>query len=83
VDGNITVDGTEMVTTHCQTVMLDRFSIGVNGTTGVNEMAAGKTVARVDYFNLAGQQNDRPDSGVTIVVTTYTDGTSSTTKIIK
>ncbi len=83
VRGDITVDGTELVTTGCQTVMLDGFTIGVNGTTGVNEMAAGKTVARVDYFNLAGQQIDRPESGVSIVVTTYTDGTSSTSKIIK
>ncbi len=83
VRGDITVDGTELVTTGCQTVMLDGFTIGVNGTTGVNEMAAGKTVARVDYFNLAGQQIDRPDSGVSIVVTTYTDGTSSASKIIK
>ncbi|MBR7012610.1 MAG: leucine-rich repeat protein [Muribaculaceae bacterium] len=83
VRGDITVDGTELVTTGCQTVMLDGFTIGVNGTTGVNEMAAGKTVARVDYFNLAGQQIDCPESGVSIVVTTYTDGTSSTSKIIK
>ena len=83
VRGDITVDGTELVTTGCQTVMLDGFTIGVNGSTGVNEMAAGKTVARVDYFNLAGQQIDCPESGVSIVVTTYTDGTSSTSKIIK
>jgi hypothetical protein len=83
VRGDITVDGTELVTTGCQTVILDGFTIGVNGTTGVNEVAAGKTVARVDYFNLAGQQIDCPESGVSIVVITYTDGTSSATKIIK
>ena len=80
-DGDITVDDIEMVTTACEMVHLDNFTIGVNNVTAVNEVTAGKTVARVDYFNVAGQRIDRPDSGVTLVVTTYTDGTRSTTKL--
>ena len=83
VEGLITVDGIELVTTDCQTVMLDGFAIGVHGATSVNELNSGKEVARVDYFNLAGQRINRPDSGVTIVVTTYTDGTRSTTKLFQ
>ena len=83
IDGAILVDGIELVTTDCQTVRLDAFAIGVNSATSVNEIAGGKAVARVDYFNMAGQQLDRPESGVTLVVTTYTDGTRSTTKIMK
>ena len=83
VFGDITVDGIEMVTTDCQSVRLDGFAISVNNTTAVNELANGKTVARVDYFNLAGQQVDSPESGVTLVVTTYTDGTRTTSKVFK
>ncbi len=62
---------------------MNNFTIDVNSTTSVNELSGVKAVARVDYFNLAGQQIDRPSSGVTLVVTTYTDGTRSTTKVIK
>ena len=83
VTGNITVDGIEMVTTNCRTVMLDAFAIGVKSPTSVNELANGKTVARVEYFNLAGQQIERPEHGVTLIVTTYTDGTRTTTKVIR
>jgi hypothetical protein len=83
VVGSIIVDDIEMVTANCQTVLMNNFTIGVNSTTSVNELSGVKAVARVDYFNLAGQQIDRPSSGVTLVVTTYTDGTRSTTKVIK
>ena len=50
---------------------------GVAGVTGSHEVAA------VDYYNLAGQRSTRPWQGVNIVVTRYTDGTSSTNKQIK
>ena len=83
VNSDITVDGIELVTTDCQTVRPDAFAIGVSSATSVNEIAGGKTVARVDYFNVAGQQVDRPDNGVTIVITTYSDGTRTTTKILQ
>ena len=83
VVGSIIVDDIEMVTANCQTVLMNNFTIGVNSTTSVNELSGVKAVARVDYFNLAGQQIDRLSSGVTLVVTTYTDGTRSTTKVIK
>ena len=83
VEGDITVDGIELVTADCQTVLLNGFAIGVNTATSVNEVASGKTVARVDYFNLAGQRIARPEGGVTLVVTTYTDGTRTTEKVIQ
>jgi hypothetical protein len=50
--------------------------------TGVNEMNAGKTVENVRYFNVAGQEMAQP-SGLTIQVTTYTDGTTSAVKVVK
>ena len=48
----------------------------------VNEMNAGKTVANVRYFNVAGQEMAQPN-GMTIKVTTYTDGTTSAAKVVK
>ena len=83
VEGVINVDGIEMVTTSCHTMKLNAFGIGVNSETAINESAAGKTIASVDYFNVAGQRLDEPMSGVTIIVTTYTDGTFSTAKVMR
>jgi len=50
--------------------------------TKVDEINAGKTVAAERYFNVAGQEISQPD-GLTIVLTTYSDGTASASKIIK
>ena len=48
----------------------------------VNEIEASKTVTAVNYYNLAGQQMANP-SGLTIQVTTYSDGTTTATRVIK
>ena len=48
----------------------------------VDEVNDGKTVASVRYFNAAGQEMSQP-SGLTIQVTTYSDGTTSAAKVIK
>ena len=48
----------------------------------VDELVSGKTVASVRYFNVAGQEMAQP-SGMTIQVTTYTDGTTSAAKVVK
>ena len=42
-----------------------------------------KNVAGVKYYNVAGVESDVPFNGVNIVVTTYDDGSRSTTKILK
>ena len=52
------------------------------GYTELEEMNASKTVAGVRYFNMAGQEMQEAN-GMTIVVTTYTDGTTSAVKVIK
>jgi hypothetical protein len=83
VNGDITVDGIELVTPNCNSVQLDGFTIVVNNATGVNETSIVKTVARMEYYNLAGQRLDRPESGVILVVTSYTDGTRVTSRLIK
>lgn len=51
--------------------------------TGVEDVNAEKTVAGVGYYNLLGAASDRPFEGVNVVVTTYTDGTKSSKKIVK
>ena len=51
--------------------------------TAIDEISGNKTVAGVVYYNLAGQQSAQPVDGVNIVVTTYTDGTRTTAKVIK
>ena len=50
--------------------------------TGIAEMNADKQVAGVRYFNMAGQEMQQAE-GLTIVVTTYTDGTTSAVKVMK
>ena len=54
----------------------------VSPATGLSEMNADKAVAGVRYFNMAGQEMTEAN-GMTIVVTTYTDGTTSTAKVMK
>jgi hypothetical protein len=58
------------------------FTIHEGETSSVNELANGKTVAGVRYFNMAGQEMQEAN-GMTIVVTTYTDGTTSAVKVMK
>ena len=53
-----------------------------DNATSVNEIANGKAVANVRYFNVAGQEMQEVN-GMTIVVTTYTDGTTSAVKVMK
>lgn len=51
-------------------------------STGVNDVAAGKTVAGVRYFNMAGQEMSEA-KGICIAVITYTDGTTHAVKIVR
>jgi len=85
---NVTGDGTYRVETYCtadgyaqSSNTNAEFSIA-EGETAVGEILNGKTVANVRYFNMAGQEMQQAD-GVTIMVTTYTDGTTTTTKVMK
>lgn len=52
-------------------------------STGVEDVDAEKTVAGVTYYNLLGVSSDSPFEGVNVAVTTYTDGTKSSKKIVK
>jgi hypothetical protein len=54
----------------------------VDPETAIKEMNAGKAIANVRYFNTAGQEMQEAN-GMTIVVTTYTDGTTNAVKVKK
>ena len=54
-----------------------------SGPTAIDDVNANKTVASQRYFNIAGVEMNEAAQGVNIVVTTYTDGTTSTAKVLK
>lgn len=58
-------------------------SLRSNVVTGVDDVDAVKKVAGVTYFNLNGQQAAEPFSGVYVKVTTYTDGSKQSVKMVK
>ncbi len=72
---NYTVDG---ITNKSNIVYLDVYP----KPSAVDEVNAGKSVSSVRYFNVAGQEMTHP-SGLTIQVTTYSDGSTSAVKVIK
>ena len=82
-EGAILVDGIQLVTPEGLTTRPSGFVIAKDNATSVNEVANAKAIDHIDYYNMAGQCLERPESGVTLVVTTYTDGTRSATKIIQ
>lgn len=51
--------------------------------TGIDGVDCDKQVKSVSYYNNMGQMSDKPFNGINIIVTTYTDGTHSSTKMIK
>ena len=61
-----------------------KLTIYVDNTTGIEGIAVenGKTVENRQYVNVAGQVSDRPFRGVNIIVTRYTDGTTTSAKAI-
>ncbi len=54
-----------------------------NPDVAVANINAGKAVAGVKYYNVAGQAADSAFEGVNIVVTTYADGTQNVVKVVK
>ena len=54
----------------------------VSPATGMTDVMSGKTIASQRYFNVAGQEM-KEANGLTIIVATYTDGTTSAAKVVK
>ncbi len=51
--------------------------------TAVEDVNGKKVVDSVRYYNLMGQESKSPFEGINIVVTRYTDGSSSTAKVLR
>lgn len=51
--------------------------------TAIGGVQSGKTITRVVYYNLMGVASDVPYPGINIVETRYSDGTRTTTKVIR
>ncbi len=54
-----------------------------NIVTGLSNVIAERYVTSVTYFNMMGQQSSKPFQGVNIVVKRYSDGSTSTAKVLK
>ena len=61
---------------------MDKFQVEDNSVTAVEDNMVAKKVEGVKYVNLAGQTSSRPFDGVNVVVTSYTDGTVRTAKVV-
>ena len=62
---------------------MDKFQVLDDASTAVESIGADKQVAGVQYVNLSGMTSDKPFDGMNVVVTTFTDGTTSTAKVMK
>ncbi len=51
--------------------------------TAIDEFYAGKTVTGVTYVNAQGMKSEKPFDGMNIVITRYSDGTMSTSKVMR
>ncbi len=59
-------------------------SDNAHGTvTDVTEVNVEKTVTSVRYYNVMGMESEQPFDGINIVVTRYSDGTTSAVKVMK
>ena len=77
------VDGEFQQIVEFQDIYSDIDVVIMKDMTAVQEVNAEKAVSSVAYYNLAGQMSEQPVNGVNIVVTTYSDGSRTTAKVIK
>ena len=55
----------------------------LGNVTAVNEVVTQRTVIGTRYYNLMGVSSDKPFDGINIVVTTYSDGSRTSKKILR
>ena len=64
-------------------LILNLKKTGDEVTTGINIIEAVKNVTNVTYYNLQGVESATPFDGVSIMVTTYDDGSKKAVKVLK
>lgn len=79
----LTIANVALVTPRSEVYLAADAVAKLNDNSGVELITADKQVASVRYINVAGQESETPFNGVNIVITTYTDGTVATTKVVK
>ena len=82
-DASMTLANVLLVTpNHMAYLAADAMAM-MNNNSGVEHVTIDKQIAGVRYINVAGQESETPFDGVNIVVTTYTDGTTTAVKVMK
>ena len=81
-DGEINSIGAKSFYYGGGTVTESEMGLFVTTPTSVNELVD-KAVSGVTYYDLTGKSSSVPFDGINIKVTTYTDGSKSTVKVIK
>ena len=79
----LTLANVALVTTRSEVFLAADAVAKVNDNSSVEQLNADKQIANVRYINVAGQESESPFNGVNIVITTYTDGTVTTSKVVK
>ena len=79
----MTLTNVSLVTPNHLTFIAGDAMAAVNSGSGVEDITAGRQIAGVRYINVAGQESETPFDGINIVVTTYTDGSVSTVKVMR
>ena len=59
------------------------YNIGDQIITAVSDVTAGRAVSGVTYYNAVGVASATPHRGVNVVVTRYSDGTVTTSKVVR
>lgn len=62
---------------------LNRSTTSSDNVVDVKELLGGKTIESIHYYNTMGMEGKTPFEGINIVVTRYTDGSTSTYKVMK
>ena len=82
-----TTASTNKAITKSDYIVYPLYGLGEMGSlvdpTIINSITGAKEVKGVRYYNAMGVESNVPFKGVNIVVTTYSDGTRTTTKILK
>ena len=82
-DASMTLANVLLVTPNHMTYLAADAMALMNNNSGVEQVTIDKQIVGVRYINVAGQESEIPFDGVNIVVTTYTDGTTTTMKVMK
>ena len=82
-NAELTLANVMLVTPDHDIYLADDAVAMLNNASGIEQVNVEKEIAAVRYINVAGQESDAPFDGMNIVVTTYVDGTTTTSKVLK